>query len=308
MQVARVVRAAAVAAVLMMSGGANAQQVVDSNFQPVVEHPAFKPDHGPVIMVDEAHFNLHRVSGQYAPFADVLRKDGYRVAPFKTKFTAKALKEGHVLVIANALTASIDANWDAPPQSAFTDEEIGSVREWVKKGGALFLIVDHLPCPGAIEKLASSFGVKWSNGFAQDPKSGGLITFTRPDGALAEHAITRGRNDSERIDSVMTFAGSAFEAAEAEPLLTFTGEAVSWLPKSAYKLEAGSPSVSVKGWRQGAVLHYGKGRVAFFGEAAMFTAQRVGPQADPMGMNNPRARQNQQFLLNVVHWLTGVLK
>ena len=80
-------------------------------------------------------------------------------------------------MIANALTASIDANWDAPPESAFTDEEIASLREWVKKGGALFLIVDHLPLPGAIDTLAASFGVKWSNGIAQDPRTGGLITF-----------------------------------------------------------------------------------------------------------------------------------
>jgi len=26
-----------------------------------------------------------------------------------------------------------------------------------------------------------------------------------------------------------------------------------------------------------------------------------------MGMSNPRALQNEQFLLNVMHWLTGVL-
>ena len=69
---------------------------------------------------------------------------------------------------------------------------------------------------------------------------------------------------------------------------------------------AGSPSVSVKGWQQGAVLQYGKGRVALFGEAAMFTAQTI-EQGGRMGMNNPHARQNEQFLLNVMHWLTGVL-
>jgi hypothetical protein len=302
------VRAAIAIAVLLASASAGAEQVVDSRFHPVVERPAFKPERGPVVMVDEAHFNMHTASGQYAPFAELLRQDGYRVAPFKTKFTSKAPKAGRVLVIANAATASIEANWDAPPESAFTDDEIASVRDWVKQGGALFLIVDHLPFPGATDKLAASFGVKWSNGIAQDPRTGGLITFRRTDSALADHAITRGRNESERIDSVMTFGGSVFQASDAEPLLTFTGDAVSWLPKSAYKLEAGSPSINVKGWQQGAVLHYGKGRIAFFGEAAMFTAQRVGTREDPMGMNNPRARQNQQFLLNVVHWLSGVLK
>ena len=40
----------------------------------------------------------------------------------------------------------------------------------------------------------------------------------------------------------------------------------------------------------------------------MFSAQVSGPDRTPMGMNHPSAGQNVQFLLNVVHWLTGVLK
>jgi hypothetical protein len=47
--------------------------------------------------------------------------------------------------------------------------------------------------------------------------------------------------------------------------------------------------------------------VAVFGEAAMFSAQVSGPQRRPMGMNAPRAGQNPQFLLNVMHWLAGLL-
>ena len=41
------------------------------------------------------------------------------------------------------------------------------------------------------------------------------------------------------------------------------------------------------------------------GEAAMFSAQRAGPQAaNLMGFNNPSAHQNGQFVLNVLRWLT----
>jgi hypothetical protein len=192
--------------------------------------------------------------------------------------------------------------------SAFSDDEVRDVHDWVRRGGALLLIVDHMPAPGAIENLASAFGAHWSNGYAQDPSSGGLIVFKRSDGSLGEHAITNGRNSAERIDQVATFAGSAFQAFGAQPLLTFKGEAVSWLPTTAGNLVPGTPSVSVKDWQQGAVLTLGKGRVALFGEAAMFTAQRVGPNREPMGMNARNASQNQQFLLNVMHWLTGSLK
>ena len=46
---------------------------------------------------------------------------------------------------------------------------------------------------------------------------------------------------------------------------------------------------------------------AIFGEAAMFTAQLQGPEKNPMGMNQPSAKQNPQFLLNTIHWLDGRL-
>lgn len=286
----------------------NAQQIVDREFHPVVDQPEYKRDRGPVVMVDEAHFNYHTASGRYEPFARVLRLDGFRVEPFTKKFSSSSLKRADVLVIANAVSETAAKNWSAQPSSAFNDEEITAVRDWVRQGGALFLIVDHKPIPGSNEKLAAGFGVKqWSNGYAQDPTSGGLITFERADGALGDSAITKGRSEAERVERVVTFAGSAFQAPGAQPILTFKGDAVSWLPEIAGKLEAGTPSVSVKGWQQGAVLRFGKGRVALFGEAAMFSAQRVGPAHEPNGMNAKIAAQNQQFLLNVMHWLAGSL-
>jgi hypothetical protein len=52
-------------------------------------------------------------------------------------------------------------------------------------------------------------------------------------------------------------------------------------------------------------MPFGSGRTAFFGEAAMFTAQRSGNER--MGMNAALAEQNFQFVLNVMHWLSGIL-
>jgi len=39
----------------------------------------------------------------------------------------------------------------------------------------------------------------------------------------------------------------------------------------------------------------------------MFSAQHSGPTKNSMGMNAAIARQNPQFLLNVMHGLTGLL-
>ena len=60
--------------------------------------------------------------------------------------------------------------------------------------------------------------------------------------------------------------------------------------------------------RKGALLEVGKGRMAVFGEAGMFTAQIVTEDNETwkMGMNADTALQNQQLLLNIMRWLVRV--
>jgi len=60
-------------------------------------------------------------------------------------------------------------------------------------------------------------------------------------------------------------------------------------------------------------MRFGKGRVVVLGEAALLTAQIVtSPDGNPQtqrkfGMNAP-GNDDRQFALNVLHWLSGVLK
>ncbi len=299
---------AALFILLSFAADARAQQIADTDFKPPIEKPAYKEGRGPVVLIDEAHNNFHTAYGRYLPFANLLRRDGYRVLPNTAPFTKESLKRGKVLVIANAIAAVNVNNWTLPTPSAFTDAEVEAVREWVKKGGALFLIVDHMPMPGAAENLGAAFGAQWSNGFAVVEKQQGPFIFKREDGSLKEHKITKGRGDGERVESVATFTGSAFKLDEkAEPLLVLGEPVVSLEPQTAWQFTPETKRVPVGGWSQGAVLRYGKGRVALFGEAAMFTAQRSGPNRAPMGMNTPVAAHNPQFLLNIVHWLSGKL-
>ena len=60
--------------------------------------------------------------------------------------------------------------------------------------------------------------------------------------------------------------------------------------------------ISAEGYSQGAVLEYGKGKMAVFGEGAMFTAQYMA--LSKSGINAPKAKNNVHFLLNTMHWLT----
>ncbi len=58
---------------------------------------------------------------------------------------------------------------------------------------------------------------------------------------------------------------------------------------------------------QGTIFEYGKGRVAVFGEAAMFTAQ-INENNIPVGFGFPKAKQNEQFTLNVIYWLDRIIE
>jgi hypothetical protein len=121
--------------------------------------------------------------------------------------------------------------------------------------------------------------------------------FQRSDRKLADHPITRGRNRGERIDSVRTFTGEAFRAlVPRAPLLVLAPETIRLFPNEAWKFSDATPRVRADGLRQGAALTIGRGRVAVFGEAAMFSAQVSGPERRPMGMNTATAAQNPQFL------------
>ena len=105
------------------------------------------------------------------------------------------------------------------------------------------------------------------------PSSG----YQAADAVLARHPITEGRGPNERIQRVVVFGGSAFEAPPgAEPLLTLP-------PRGA----------SSEVWLQGAAMQVGKGRLAVFADNAVVSPGNAG--------------DNRQFVLNVMHWLSRVL-
>ena len=285
---------------------ASAQQQADTTFQPVVARPAFAPEAGPVVLVDEAHHNFHTVGGRYQGFAKVLRADGYVVRASTRRFAGDALDDADVLVISNAIHESNLEVWQLPTPSAFSDDEIDHVRAWVEQGGALLLIADHMPFPGAAEAMGAAFGFRFNNGFARDTLQPPADMFRRADGLLRDHPITNGPTAAERIDSVRSFTGQAFQAGpEAQPLLVMAPTMVSLMPDVAWEFDETTRRVPVAGWYQGAVQTVGRGRVAVFGEAAMFTAQYVPQRRMWFGLQGAGAEQNQQFLLNVMYWLSG---
>ena len=211
-------------------------QVADDNFDTKVVNPGYRTK-GPRVLFDEAHNNFHTASGRYKPFADLIANDGYQVVPNKQPFSKASLKDYRVLVISNALGAE-RMNDPSASNSAFTEEESDAVRDWVKDGGSLLLIADHAPMGSANQSLAQRFGVNMSKGYTadpqnHDPESGnqGFIIYTRESGRLADHPVTRGRNDSERVNRIMTFTGQSIKGPDdVTPFLKLSDTAFDAMP------------------------------------------------------------------------------
>lgn len=295
---------------LVVAPGAG-QQVPDFAFDPPIDVPEFETGQGPVVAIDAAHLNFHTLEGSYQTFGALLRKDGYRVVSNEAPLTEASLAAIDILVIANPLhEQSAERFAPLPNLSAFTEPEIAALDAWVAGGGALLLIADHMPIAGHAEELAAAFGVRFHNGFLFGPEGQGRITFRRSDRSLVPSRGSDGRRRTERVDSVTTFTGQAFRIdpdVDAQRVLVVPEGYTLFLPRVAWQFSDSTPRIQAANLLQGALVRRGGGRIAVFGEAAMFSAQLAGPERVPMGMNHPSAGQNYRFALNVLHWLSEPL-
>ena len=234
---------------ILLAVSSYAQQLIDPDFKSVVERPAY-PMNGPTVAIDEAHSNFHTARGQYRPFADVLRSDGYKVLASTGKFMPDTLPGVDVLIIANAY---------APSGPAFTEQECDTVRDWVREGGSLLLIADHTPYGTSAENMGDRFGVTMGKGwvFDRSPLGNGFtsqLVFSRENGLLGVHPLLRGRDASENVTHVRSFSGQSLGVPQGATVLlrlSLTAREAS----DARDADAGDPggtkSVSVAGGAQG---------------------------------------------------------
>lgn len=292
---------------ILLAGAAPGQQLPDPEFNVSVENPAYQRS-GPRVMFDEAHHNFHTADGRYKPFVDLLVHDGYQVIRNRKPFTKQSLDSFKVLVIANALGAE-EADDEGSDQSAFTEEEVQAVYDWVRGGGALLLIADHAPFGAAAALLGTKLGVDMSKGFTYDAVNAlqgdganSFLIFSRENKLLGAHPIVEGRNEKERISRVLSFTGQSLKGPQESLSLLKLGDTAQDAPDREAK-----SMVSAAGRAQALAFKVGKGRVVVQGEAAMLSAQIAGPEKFKMGMNF-EGYDNKQYALNVMHWLSGILK
>jgi hypothetical protein len=176
----------------------------------------------------------------------------------------------------------------------------------VRGGGALLFISDRAPFASAAEILAKQLGVELSKSETSDAPNAdkefnlpSVIVYSRENHRLAESAITNGRSDAERVNRVIVFSGQSLKGPPgSEAFLKLSDSAVN---------EIDGKSASAAGRAQGIAFRMGKGRVVMLSDAAMLSAQVTGSDNQPVGMNVPNI-DNRQLALNIMHWLSGILK
>jgi hypothetical protein len=118
---------------------------------------------------------------------------------------------------------------------------------------------------------------------------------------LQKHPMLEGE-----IQSVTTFTGSAFRyPEEAELILRFKEGDISLEPEVAWQFADTTKTIDLENYAQGALMNYGKGKLAVFGEAAMFTARDITDENGTfkVGFNSRLAPNNQRFAVRLMRYL-----
>jgi hypothetical protein len=274
----------------------------DRSFNTAVAQPAYA-ESGPTVLFDEAHRNIHKATGTYAPFAELIENDGYRLRRTSSSLSPKRLEGVDIVVIANALGRN-ERNDD----HALSDAECDALVAWIHEGGSLLLITDHYPTGSAVGNLAHRLGVPMSGGVTEDSVSydhrfdPSHIVFD----SLPVHPITRD------VQRVLSFTGQSLGVPDgAIALLPLRATALDRAPSPRVERSGNDVRVHVKygpaspaqGRAQAIAMTLGNGRVVVLGEAAMASAQLSAYDGSPFGMN-VSGYDNRQFVLNVMHWLS----
>lgn len=291
--------------ILIYSNVSYSQQLADTTFALDIKNPYHSSDNAPVIYIDALHNNLHKLDGNFAPFAKLARKDGYEIRSLNKW---EDIEKANVLVIANALNEQNIGVWERPIYSAFTQVEIEKIVRFVENGGSLLLIADHMPFAGAASNLAKSFGFEFCDGFAQLEKKGNMPDAFSEDNKRLTPSILKDGTIGEKVANVITFTGSSFSIpSDAIGVLKFLDNDICMKPNVAWQFDDTTPKIPLTDKFQGAIKLYGKGKIAIFGEAAMFTAQKVSQNSNTfkVGYNSSYASENIQFIRNVLLWLSN---
>jgi hypothetical protein len=312
----------------------------DNGYSPRIAKPAYDAE-GPIVLLDQAHRNLPLTQG----LVRLLSADGYRVMPARSAFTYDALSKAKVLVIMNPGVVRSRQPVDNP-EPLFTEGEAAIIHDWVAGGGWLLFAADVSPLNAVTNdssNVVRRFQVELSQDRVADPKfhdpsanprePHGAV-FSSENDTLSSHPILTGRSADEQVKKVVLSGMNAIQKApeNAVPLLRCSEKTflvrrdalqVREVEEAARSAAPPGPGPEFKSSiapsSAGPFPHapvaiaftLGKGRVVvvsngMFLSAAVRTAVFDGKTSTSnIGLTEA---DNQQFALNIMHWLSGLIE
>lgn len=272
----------------------------------------------PLIVFDQGHHNYGIDESDHV-IEQFLSEYGFIVRQDTELITRRGLEGVDVFHTSNALAAENVDHWALPTPSAFTPDEIRILLSWVREGGSLLVVIEHMPMGGSYGALATALGLDVSNGFAVDEtllssyssdiiSDAGDLLFRRREGSLADHPIMNGQTPFGPIDHLATNTGSAFRLpAQGLSLITFDSNVVSLEPDVSWVFDDDTTRVSVAGWSQAGVIELGNGRVVVLGDNFLISAPAYlePPYVHDENNEAERGAHNHQFTLNLYRWLSN---
>ncbi len=276
-------------------------------------------DQSPLILIDRGHNNWFWRPDETDPVMhEYLIESGFQVQSNDGAYTRKMLGGVQIVQTGNAFPPGDNEDWSQPAFSAFSKGEIKLLQEWVKEGGSLLVVVEHMPFPAAYTDLLRAFGVEVSDGFAldgtklddlsqADVADAGYLVFHHKDGLLADHPILNGTSGFEKIDFVTTDVGAAFRLPEgAVSLVTLGAGSISLETGNSWVFDEETIYREVTGWSQAGIIEYGRGRVAVLGDSFLFTAPGfIEPPFVEHEKDIQYGKNNHIFTQNLIRWLVG---
>mgnify|MGYP001813415074 FL=1 len=279
----------------------------DPGFDTSVENPMYEHSKGPNILLDAAHHNFHVTEGFIEPFAEIAAADGYRTMVGTSTFTPEFLHSFDIVMVITALPFEFTSKTEVTTETTFSDAEIEALLDWVSSGGSLLVFSEHAPFDQAINPRLKRFDVTSSVGTIADPVHydeelgwDGWVVFSRENGLLnADHPIVNGRDDSEAVNSVVTFGGSALTGDEYVNIFRLSDTAENRQHPTGVGPDGMGDSQALAG-------EVGEGRILIFGDSNGFTAMNFDEEdgsVRSLGMNTAH-HDWKQMVLNSLHWLS----
>ena len=221
------------------------------------------------ILIDEKHSNWEWTTREYDTewFG---RKSGYNyycLADYLDHFYTVTKNDKHI-------TSDVLSNYDIllikTPTSIYLKEEIEAIRDFVDRGGGLFLIGDHTNVFGTsfyINPIAEQFGLWFNYDATYDLLTGDLSVYERP--KLLPHPVV------QHLPPFLFGSSCTLEAPfAAEDVITgyqMKSIRLDYSQKNFFPENINDPSMKFGLFLQCAATLYGKGRVLAFTDSTVFS-------------------------------------